>query len=125
MQRVADLMGEIAAASNEQSQGIGQVNQSIAEMDDVTQQNAALVEEAAAAAGSLQEQSARLAEVVAVFKLEEDQHAAAGARLPLRSSRRRKRLYALLRQSLTAPAKSAPRKQLAPAQKGADDWEEF
>ena len=70
VQRVTDLMSEIAAASNEQSQGIGQVNQSIAEMDDATQQNAALVEEAAAAASSLQMQAAKLAHVVSVFKLE-------------------------------------------------------
>ena len=73
VKRVADLMGEIASASNEQSHGIGQVNQSIVEMDNVTQQNAALVEEAAAAAGALQQESARLAEVVAVFTLEEEQ----------------------------------------------------
>jgi methyl-accepting chemotaxis protein len=72
VQRVADLMSEIDAASTEQSQGISQVNQSIAEMDDVTQQNAALVEEAAAAAGALEEQSAALAHVVAKFKLEGD-----------------------------------------------------
>jgi methyl-accepting chemotaxis protein len=71
VKRVADLMSEIAAASNEQSQGIGQVNQSITEMDDATQQNAALVEEAAAAAAAMQEQAARLAQVVSVFRLEE------------------------------------------------------
>jgi methyl-accepting chemotaxis protein len=78
VQRVADLMSEIDAASTEQSQGISQVNQSIAEMDDVTQQNAALVEEAAAAAGALEEQSAALARVVGNFKLEGEQ--ASGSR---------------------------------------------
>jgi len=71
VQGVAGLMGEIDAASSEQSQGIGQVNQSIAAMDDVTQQNAALVEEAAAAAGALEEQAAQLARIVAGFKLED------------------------------------------------------
>jgi methyl-accepting chemotaxis protein len=71
VQQVADLMSEIAAASREQSQGINQVNTSITEMDDATQQNAALVEQAAAAAGSLQEQAAKLASVVSVFKLDE------------------------------------------------------
>ncbi len=71
VQQVADLMSEIAAASHEQSQGIGQVNNSITEMDDATQQNAALVEQAAAAAGSLQEQAAKLASVVSVFKLDD------------------------------------------------------
>jgi methyl-accepting chemotaxis protein len=83
--RVADLMREVDAASTEQSQGIGQVNESIATMDDATQQNAALVEEAAAAASALEEQTATLARVVSVFKLEEEGHAAiaqpAGRRL--------------------------------------------
>ncbi|OHV94078.1 chemotaxis protein [Janthinobacterium lividum] len=71
VQRVADLMGEIASASQEQSQGIAQVNATVTQMDDATQQNAALVEEAAAAAQSLQDQAGRLAQVVSVFKLEE------------------------------------------------------
>src|SRR5690554_4135098 len=66
---VTTIMGEISSASYEQSDGIEQVNRAVAEMDGVTQQNAALVEEAAAAAGSLQEQAARLAEAVSVFKI--------------------------------------------------------
>jgi uncharacterized phage infection (PIP) family protein YhgE len=70
VRRVTDIMGEITAASREQSEGIEQVNQAINQMDQVTQQNAALVEEAAAAATSLQEQAAGLAEVVQVFKLD-------------------------------------------------------
>ena len=69
VKRVTDIMGEISAASEEQSSGIDQVNRAVAQMDEVTQQNAALVEEAAAAAGSLQEQAERLAEAVAVFKI--------------------------------------------------------
>ncbi len=68
--RVTDIMGEITAASREQSEGIEQVNQAIAQMDQVTQQNAALVEEAAAAASAMQDQAASLAEVVQVFKLD-------------------------------------------------------
>jgi methyl-accepting chemotaxis protein len=84
--RVADLMREIDAASTEQSQGIGQVNQAIATMDDATQQNAALVEEAAAAASALEEQAATLAQVVGVFKLEETREAAALA-APRRATR--------------------------------------
>ncbi|SAI37907.1 methyl-accepting chemotaxis protein (pseudogene) [Bordetella ansorpii] len=67
--RVTDIMGEISAASEEQSSGIDQVNRAVSQMDEVTQQNAALVEEAAAAAGSLQEQAQRLAEAVAVFRI--------------------------------------------------------
>jgi methyl-accepting chemotaxis protein len=77
VRRVADLMAEIDAASAEQSQGIGQVNQSIAEMDDATQQNAALVEEAAAAAAALREQADRLAQVVSAFRLDDQGDAAA------------------------------------------------
>ncbi|ADP16084.1 methyl-accepting chemotaxis protein II 4 [Achromobacter xylosoxidans A8] len=69
VKRVTDIMGEISAASEEQSSGIDQVNRAVSQMDEVTQQNAALVEEAAAAAGSLQEQAQRLAEAVAVFKI--------------------------------------------------------
>ena len=69
VKRVTDIMSEIAAASVEQSSGIEQVNQAIVKMDEVTQQNAALVEEAAAAAESLEEQAANLAETVAQFKL--------------------------------------------------------
>jgi methyl-accepting chemotaxis protein len=70
IRHVTDIMGEIAAASAEQTAGIERVNDAIAEMDNVTQQNAALVEEAAAAAQSLQDQAAHLEGVVSVFKLE-------------------------------------------------------
>jgi methyl-accepting chemotaxis protein len=70
VKRVTDIMGEITAASREQEAGIGQINQAISEMDTVTQQNAALVEEAAAAAESLQDQARNLAQVVSVFKLD-------------------------------------------------------
>jgi methyl-accepting chemotaxis protein len=69
VKHVADIMGEITAASQEQSSGIEEVNRAIAQMDEMTQQNAALVEEAAAAAESMQEQAAALAQAVAVFKL--------------------------------------------------------
>ncbi len=69
IRRVADIMGEISAATVEQSSGIEQVSQAIGQMDQVTQQNAALVEEAAAATGSLKSQAAILAELVAQFRL--------------------------------------------------------
>lgn len=69
VQRVSDIMSEIAAASLEQSQGIDQVNNAITSMDEVTQQNAALVEEAAAAAESLVDQAESLIETVGSFKL--------------------------------------------------------
>ncbi|MDF3884967.1 chemotaxis protein, partial [Cupriavidus basilensis] len=64
-----DIMGEISAASAEQSSGIEQVNQAVAQMDEVTQQNAALVEQAAAAAGSLEDQATRLRDAVATFRV--------------------------------------------------------
>ena len=71
VQRVTDIMSEISCASTEQGSGIEQINLAIGQMDTVTQQNAALVEQAAAAAQSLQEQSAKLAQVVSVFQLQE------------------------------------------------------
>ncbi|SDC21224.1 methyl-accepting chemotaxis sensory transducer with TarH sensor [Cupriavidus sp. YR651] len=67
--RVSEIMNEIAAAAAEQSSGIDQVNVAVAQMDEVTQQNAALVEQAAAAAGSLEEQAQRLSDAVAVFRI--------------------------------------------------------
>ncbi|MBY0242415.1 MAG: MCP four helix bundle domain-containing protein [Burkholderiaceae bacterium] len=69
VRRVTDLIGDITAASAEQSTGLGQINDAISEMDQVTQQNAALVEEAAAAADALQEQSTALARLVSSFTL--------------------------------------------------------
>ncbi|MFM0734462.1 methyl-accepting chemotaxis protein [Paraburkholderia sediminicola] len=71
VQRVTDIMGEIAAASEEQSSGIDQVARAVTQMDEVTQQNAALVEEAAAAASSLEDQAGKLRTAVAVFHLDE------------------------------------------------------
>jgi methyl-accepting chemotaxis protein len=70
VQRVTDIIGEITAASTEQSNGIGQINVAVVQLDQMTQQNAALVEESAAAAESLREQAASLANVVSVFRLE-------------------------------------------------------
>ena len=70
VKRVTDIMAEIMSASQEQSAGIEQVNKAIVHMDEATQQNAALVEEAAAAAASLQDQAVNLAQTVSVFKTE-------------------------------------------------------
>jgi len=69
IKRVTDIMGEISAASHEQSQGVSQVGEAVTQMDQVTQQNAALVEEMAAAASSLRSQAQDLVQTVAVFKL--------------------------------------------------------
>jgi methyl-accepting chemotaxis protein len=70
VRRVTDIMGEISAASREQTAGIEQINGAISQMDQVTQQNAALVEEAAAASASMQQQAAYLAEAVSVFRVD-------------------------------------------------------
>jgi methyl-accepting chemotaxis protein len=113
--RVTDIMGEISAASTEQSTGVGQISEAIAQMDQATQQNAALVEESAAAAESLRDQARQLVQVVAVFKLD-GATAAANARSA----------------TLTAVAKAKARpvaaRQPAPvlaAAAGSDEWESF
>jgi len=69
VQRVSQLIGEIGTATAEQTDGIGQVSTAVSQLDQTTQQNAALVEESAAAADSLRQQATKLAEVVGVFKL--------------------------------------------------------
>ena len=88
VRRVTDIMSEIAAASDEQSRGIQQVSQAVTEMDNVTQQNASLVEEASAAAASLEDQAGKLTQAVAAFRLH-DSPATAGvaprAAAPLRT----------------------------------------
>jgi methyl-accepting chemotaxis protein len=71
IQHVANIVGEIASASNEQSIGIAQINQAVTQLDSVTQQNAALVEETSAASSALQEQARDLAKLAASFKLEQ------------------------------------------------------
>ncbi len=75
VKRVGDIIGEITAAASEQSAGIGEVNQSVLEIDRMTQQNAALVEQSAAAAESLREQADRLAQVVRQFRVSTGSHA--------------------------------------------------
>ncbi|HEY0884757.1 MAG TPA: methyl-accepting chemotaxis protein, partial [Ramlibacter sp.] len=125
IRRVTDIMGEIAAASQEQTRGIGQVGQAIAQMDQVTQQNAALVEEASAAAQSMREQAHGLVEAVSLFKLD----AAAAVRLdesvgPEAAPTMRRRLGATAK--LAAPADSAaPGKTSQPAAADAGSWQEF
>ena len=80
VRRVGDIIGEITAASNEQSSGIGQVNQAVGDIDRMTQQNAALVEEASAAADSLRDQAGRLAQVVSQFHLDQSLQTQHGGR---------------------------------------------
>ncbi len=128
VQRVTDIMGEISAASSEQSSGIDQVNNAITSMDEVTQQNAALVEEAAAAAESLLEQANALNDAVGVFRLDaKDSGARKAAKVQSTSS------PIVNRRSPTSPMRnsapvSKPAAPKAPIKTGTDDsgdWEEF
>ncbi len=118
VKRVSDIIAEISAASDEQTSGIEQVNQAITQMDDVTQQNASLVEEAAAAAESLEEQAQGLARAVAVFRV--DDSALARSRMdstgvaPRRPSRPAK-----------APQSRAPADVPSRLNGSDDQWEEF
>ena len=131
VRRVTDIMSEIANASQEQSAGIAQVNQSIIEMDSMTQQNAALVEEAAAAAQSLQDQAGELARVVSIFKLVEGEErmavaapalaAKAAVVKPITSARAPVKKLA----TAPAPAPAAKPKKVAAATASSDEWEEF
>jgi len=82
VQRVTDILGEISAAASEQSTGIGQVNGAVSQLDQMTQQNAALVEESAAAAGSLKQQAVGLASLVATFRLDAQGAAPQAAPMP-------------------------------------------
>jgi methyl-accepting chemotaxis protein len=116
IRRVTDIMGEIAAASAEQTRGIEQVNQAITQMDQVTQQNAALVEEASAAAQSMREQANNLVDAVSVFKLA-DGPATVGAGKPA--------VLAAPVARVPAPKATRPAAQLAVEDASARDWREF
>ena len=142
VKRVTDIMSEIANASQEQSAGIEQVNLSIIEMDGMTQQNAALVEQAAAAAQSLQDQAGELQRVVSVFRLVEGEAAyvadpapattRAVAVRPAKPAAARPALKrpapapAARKAAPTAAAPAAPKAaQKATAAASSDEWEEF
>ncbi len=146
IRRVTDIMGEISAASNEQSAGVAQVGEAVTSMDQTTQQNAALVEEMAAAASSLKNQAQDLVQVVAVFKLSADQShtfAAQPTSAPVaRSLQGQARPAAAPKTQIKAAASKAPKPQPAkgaapalaaspkpssrPTQTGNDDeWESF
>ncbi|WPH21188.1 methyl-accepting chemotaxis protein [Variovorax paradoxus] len=126
VKRVTDIIGEITAASHEQAQGIEQVNQAIAQMDQVTQQNAALVEEAAAAAQSLQEQADSLSQVVATFKLDDDEEELAAA--PPRPAPIQARVVQPVppaRRGIAAAPQRKPAAAIAGTSAAGGDWETF
>ncbi|QPF73084.1 HAMP domain-containing protein [Roseateles sp. DAIF2] len=140
VQRVTDIIGEITAAAAEQSDGIGQVNGAVVQLDQMTQQNAALVEESAAAAESLKDQAHKLNEVVSVFRLGQETprasapalaprpagtaaHKPAAASAP-KAAAAAPRPAAAPKPAAAAPAPRAP----APAPRAAaaeGDWETF
>ncbi len=127
IKRVTDLMGEISAASKEQSAGVSQVGEAVVQMDQVTQQNAALVEEMAAAASSLQNQAADLVQVVAVFKLGTADYAGSG---PVRRAATAPKAPTKPTQRTISKPTGGGAKPLSIAQnkaadKGNDDWETF
>jgi methyl-accepting chemotaxis protein len=128
IRRVTDIVGEISAASSEQSAGVAQVGEAVSQMDQATQQNAALVEQMAAAASSLKSQAHDLVQVVSTFKLNaSDQASASGPRLALNTSanfqsRPASNLPKLAQRPQAAPhkaalAKPAPAKAVAPSPK--------
>jgi len=142
IKRVTDIVGEISAASTEQSQGVAQVGEAVSQMDQVTQQNAALVEESAAAAESLKTQAQQLVHAVAVFKLDQAGAAGAGARavhsavsagpLPVVERRSANRAVNVTRPSFGTKAKAAsdsqapaPANDATPARTGTDGWQSF
>lgn len=153
VQRVTDIIGDITTASAQQSAGIERVNVTIAQMDEVTQQNAALVEEAAASAEAMQHQAVKLSQVVQVFKISEgQQQSVAGEKYVVERADRRddrraakgpdsladkvavRRVVSSARKAsikhppaktlATAPVKRVTRSQ-PPATRSGDDWEEF
>ncbi|MGH8436975.1 MAG: methyl-accepting chemotaxis protein [Pseudomonas sp.] len=115
IKRVTDIMAEIAAASSEQSRGIEEINGAVSQMDEMTQQNAGLVEEAATSAGAMQEQAALLSQAVAVFKLETGQpgaHSPVGTASPAAVPK----VAAVPRKGKVAPRASKAKEE---------EWQEF
>jgi hypothetical protein len=119
VRRVTDIIGEITAATQEQTAGLGRINEAVGQMDVVTQQNASLVEEAAAASASMQDQAAQLAGVVSQFKL--DASFARPAAVPAQR---------MVRAQAPAAAPARPRIASGTRSAGAvkaksEEWEEF
>jgi methyl-accepting chemotaxis protein len=142
IRRVTDIMGEISAASQEQSTGVAQVGEAVTSLDHTTQQNAALVEEMAAAASSLSSQAGELVQAVSVFKLAGGQGAyaaraatrstspkpypaAADRRSPNRPAQAPSKSKASPKAAVATPKLSVPAAKAAPAAAHGDDWETF
>lgn len=122
IKRVNDIMAEIAAASAEQSKGIEEVSNAVSQMDEMTQQNAALVEEAAAAAESLQSEANQLTQRVAMFRVGDESNQA------VINNKQKKRLIEPARSNKSvakAVVKPISKKLTPPAQSQDDEWEQF
>lgn len=135
VQKVTDVIGEISAASVEQSSGIAMVNEAIGKLDRLTQQNAALVEESAAAAESLRDQAAQMAQAVSAFKTDSASEMVAMRRIkditpqakPL-SYQDPQRLQAVVHRKppvLAAPGKANPRLPSGPTKQADANWKSF
>jgi len=133
---VNSLVAEISAASQEQSQGISQVSDTVQQLEKVTQQNAAMVEEATAAAGSLEEQAALLIKAIGTFKLAGKDWAAAPTPTPVRAAKAVAPVVAMATKTAALPKRAAPKEpalERKPAAKRAaggskadvEGWEEF
>lgn len=129
IKRVTGIMSEIMLASQEQTVGIEQINEAIVQMDDVTQQNAALVEEAAAAATALQNQADDLSELVSTFQLATEKNAQPALREPVMAD---KKIVPLIKKAAPQDKNKNAVKQIkrvananSNPQPGNADWEEF
>ena len=132
IRRVTDIMGEISAASNEQATGVAQIGEAVTSMDQVTQQNAALVEQMAAAASSLKSQADDLVQVVSVFKLsDEHQDTRSSATTPVKMSAPKQapsRPSAAKKPAVMPKTAALPKPVVQAKVKssgGDDDWETF
>jgi len=132
VRRVTQIMGEISSAGREQELGIEQINTAVAEMDTVTQQNAALVEQAAAASQAMQEQAVKLAEMVSVFQVAGSTARASTASLPAAAKAAAPATRPAITKPAARPAAKSPTLKLGdkpartkPAASSDGDWEEF
>jgi len=132
VKRVTDIMNEITSASEEQSAGIEQVNRAISQMDEMTQQNASLVEEAAAASEAMRDQAGNLARVVSIFKLDHTQRTVAepvaqphNRGLTPVTTASQPRVSKIPEKDRVAVAISQPRRLTAAKAMAGNDWEEF
>ena len=134
VRHVTDLIGEISAATHEQREGFGQVNQSVATLDQMTQQNAALVEESSAAANAMHEQAQRLKQAVEIFTIEQTHMAVATAKrvepalavTPIQKPVvREPQVKRSVSQTAVSAATSKNLPVTKPSNAGDDDWETF